>query len=484
MKGRYYILLYAVFVIINHAEAKSPRKPVQETNDGVIVYPEFNLSGNTKAVKLQVVSDRIIRVIASPAEELPPVKSLITVYGPAVKNWTLMEKADRVILKTPALTATVLLSTGAVSFADKTGKLLLAERQHSGRSFSPAVFEGQQSYGITQVFETTADDAYYGLGQHQAGQYNYKGQQVFLFQNNTEVAIPFLVSRKNYGILWDNYSLTKVGDTREFMPLSRLKLYSKEGDSGWLTASYCNKPGEIAFTNAESKIDYPYLDDAKKNLPAAFQLQDGTVTWEGAIASDFEGIHKFRITYGGYAKVWIDGRLLTDNWRQSWNPGSAILDLPLRKNKRYPVKIEWKPDGTESYFSVNWLDPIPEADQHAFSFSSEAGKQLDYYFIHGNSIDDVIGGYRIVTGNTTIVPKWAMGFWQSRERYKTQSEILQTVAEFRKRKIPLDNIVLDWSYWKEDEWGSQEFDKTRFSDPDSMIRVLHHQYQVYDFRMA
>lgn len=83
------------------------------------------------------------------------------------------------------------------------------------------------------------------------------------------------------------------------------------------------------------------------------------------------------------------------------------------------------------------------------------------------------------TGKATIVPKWAMGFWQSRERYKTQNEILNTVDEFRKRKIPLDNIVLDWSYWKENDWGSQEFDATRFPNPDSMIKVLHNKYNTH-----
>lgn len=71
-----------------------------------------------------------------------------------------------------------------------------------------------------------------------------------------------------------------------------------------------------------------------------------------------------------------------------------------------------------------------------------------------------------------------MGFWQSRERYKTQDEILNTVAEFRKRKIPLDNIVEDWSYWKENDWGSQEFDTTRFPSPDSMIATLHNKYHT------
>jgi alpha-D-xyloside xylohydrolase len=93
-------------------------------------------------------------------------------------------------------------------------------------------------------------------------------------------------------------------------------------------------------------------------------------------------------------------------------------------------------------------------------------------------MDEVIGGYRQLTGKATLLPLWAFGFWQSRERYKTQDEVLETVQEFRKRRIPLDNIVLDWSYWKQDDWGSQEFDKTRFPSVDSVIDVLHKKYNT------
>jgi alpha-D-xyloside xylohydrolase len=72
-----------------------------------------------------------------------------------------------------------------------------------------------------------------------------------------------------------------------------------------------------------------------------------------------------------------------------------------------------------------------------------------------------------------MMPKWAMGLWQSREHYNSQDDILSTVKEFRKRQIPLDNIVQDWFYWKEDQWGSHEFDTLRYPDPDGMIKILH-----------
>lgn len=476
-----FILILSVILSGTRISATPVEKSFTKTSDGILVYPDSKLSGNTKVVRLQVVNDKIIRVTASPSEVINDRKSLITVYNTLSKNWSVLKQTDKVLLKTPAVTASVSLNTGAVSFLDKNGTPVVMERQNNGREFKPAVFEGQPSYNISQTFETTPDDAYYGLGQHQDDQFNYKGKQVFMFQNNTEVAVPFLISKKNYGILWDNYSLSKIGDARDYMPLSTLKLFSKEGDNGWLTTSYSNdrtKTQDVAFTKAESDINYRYVNSTKDFLPKEFNIQNGAVTWEGSIASEFNGFHKFNFLYAGYTKVWINGELLLDRWRQAWNPGYGLINYKFEKGKKYSIKIEWIPDGGESYLSVKWLNPIPEQDINTYTFASEAGKNLDYYFISGTSMDDVIGGYRTVTGKATIVPKWAMGFWQSRERYKTQDEILNTAAEFRKRQVPIDNIVLDWSYWKEAEWGSQEFDPARFANPDSMNKVLHEKYKT------
>jgi alpha-D-xyloside xylohydrolase len=123
--------------------------------------------------------------------------------------------------------------------------------------------------------------------------------------------------------------------------------------------------------------------------------------------------------------------------------------------------MEWIPDGG-SYFTLNWQSPIPEVRKNVFSFNSEAGDAIDYYFVQGASMDEVIAGYRHLSGKAPIMPLWSFGFWQSRERYKTQAEIEAVAAEFRKRKIPIDNIVQDWSYWAENDWGSQKFDVKRF----------------------
>jgi alpha-D-xyloside xylohydrolase len=452
-----------------------------KTDDGVIITPVPELAGNSQAVKLQVIADNIIRVIATPHKQPNTSFSLSNVFRPGqLPQWQLQEQGtDKLVLKTSRLTVVADVPTGTLSFFDASGKPIVSEKK-MGRKLLPVVHEGKRSFYIEQVFELNADDAVYGLGQHQDGLMDYRGNQVLLFQNNTEVAVPFLVSKNNYGILWDNSSITKAGDIRPLKLLNTLQLFDEKGEAGWLTASYYNNnSSQPVVQRAESDIRCEYLGDSKILLPPAFKPEAGKATWKGSIASDFEGVHKLRFTYGGYIKVWLGDKLLLDRWRQCWNPGSAIIDFPFEKNKKYPITIEWVPDGGESYISLKWQEPVADKDRNSFGFASEAGSQQEYYIVAGSSMDEVVAGYRQLSGKVPLLPLWAYGFWQSRERYKTQDEVLGTVSEFRKRKIPLDNIVLDWNYWKENEWGSQEFDPARFSNPDSMIEVLHKKYNTH-----
>ncbi|MDO6430311.1 glycoside hydrolase family 31 protein [Flavitalea sp. BT771] len=477
------ILLFSLIqiTVLNAILAAPPS--YKTTPDGLIIFTDSLVTGTTNAVRLEVIADNIIRVIAAPSKEIMPAQSLITVYKKRPDIfWEVIPSKGTVMLKTKKITAVVDLRTGAVTFRDGKGEKILSEKQPLGRSFQPSVFEGERYYKLVQTFQTSPGDAWYGLGQHQDGIYNYRGQQVSLFQNNTEVAIPFLVSCRNYGILWDNYSLTTAGDTRPLHELSALQLFSKQGEAGWLTASYANnklKPQEVTIERAEGSIDMPFLGDSKLQLPPSFSPSTGSVTWEGSIASYLSGLHQFRLTFGGSIKVWLNEKLVLDHWRKAWNPAPATIPIHFKKGEKIHVKIEWVPEGGESYLSFKWQEPLTPAEQNSFGFSSEAGRQIDYYFIYGNNMDDVIAGYRDLTGKAPIVPKWALGFWQSRERYKTQAEMLTTIDEFRKREIPIDNIVLDWSYWKEAGWGSQEFDEARFPSPDSMIDVLHKKYNTH-----
>jgi alpha-D-xyloside xylohydrolase len=108
------------------------------------------------------------------------------------------------------------------------------------------------------------------------------------------------------------------------------------------------------------------------------------------------------------------------------------------------------------------------------TFWSEVADQIDYYFVHGASMDDVIAGYRRATGRAPMFPKWAYGYWQSKERYRSGAELLDVAKEFRDRRIPIDAIVQDWQYWgDEDRWSGMIWTPDRFPDPKATIDSLH-----------
>jgi alpha-D-xyloside xylohydrolase len=444
---------------------------VKKLDNGIVVSVEK--SDQAKFVRLEVVSDDIIRVTATPRDSFSTEKSLM-VLPDIIKStrWSIAETDSTVIVSTTSLRAQVHRSTGEVVFTDTTGHVLLEEQRGGGKSFAAKNIEGKPYFSVQQKFLSPSDEAFYGLGGHQNGQMNYKNDDVELIQANIVDVIPFVYSNKNYGILWDNYSSSKFGDERDYQPLNTLTLYDKNGIAGGLSASYYAQ-GKRVKEAKESEINYEFLETPQlDNFPKDI-AQNGKIVWEGYFSSDKEGAHKFLFYTSGYCKVWIDNELYLDKWRQNWNPWSNKFQVDIRNGEKHAIKIEWISEG--GYLAVKHLDPITPEEQSKLSLWSEVADEIDYYFIRGNNADDVIGGYRTLTGKATIVPKWALGFWQSRERYKTQDEIIGTVKEYRKRGIPLDNIVLDWQYWEDPKWGSHEFDASRFPDPKGMIDQLHNQ---------
>ncbi|HYC98667.1 glycoside hydrolase family 31 protein [Brevundimonas sp.] len=108
-------------------------------------------------------------------------------------------------------------------------------------------------------------------------------------------------------------------------------------------------------------------------------------------------------------------------------------------------------------------------------FRSEAGEGIDYHFIYGPEIDDVVAGYRTLTGQAPMMARWTWGLWQSRERYQTQAETLDVVRRYRDLGIPFDAVVQDWQYWAGGQWGSHQFDSSRFPDPAGLVEAVHAQ---------
>jgi len=465
------VTLLIFYSLIAFCQSSFQRKP-----DGILISIKQTSGFAVKTIQLQVITDDIIRVTATPLTKIQETKSLITTYTDTRKTgWSAKQSGNFVVLTTATTKAFVSIKTGEIRFTDLRGNIILQEQRGGGKSFKPIEVEGKSGFSFRQVFESPADEAFYGLGQHQSDEFNYKGKNEELFQYNTKVSIPFIVSNKNYGVLWDNYSMSRFGDPRPYANLDQFKLFDKNGKEGGLTATYRKNKNsnQVSLERQESVIDYENIQTVK-NFPKGINLANASVSWEGEIQPKESGVFRFILYYAGYTKVYLDDSLVVaERWRTAWNPNSYKFSAKLSANKKHKLRIEWLPDGGVSYIGLKALSPVPDAEQTKLSLWSEMGQQMDYYFIRGNNPDEVISGYRTITGKASIMPKWAMGFWQSRERYKTQAEIVGTLKEFRNRQIPIDNIVLDWNYWPETEWGSHEFEKSRFPNPKGMVDSIH-----------
>jgi alpha-D-xyloside xylohydrolase len=98
---------------------------------------------------------------------------------------------------------------------------------------------------------------------------------------------------------------------------------------------------------------------------------------------------------------------------------------------------------------------------------------VTYYFIYGTTGEASLSNYRALSGDAPLMPEWLLGFWQCKERYRTQEEMLTVGKQYRDLKLPIDGIIQDWRYWPDNAWGSHAFDKARYPDPAAMTKQLH-----------
>ncbi len=312
-------ILFA-FGFVSAAVAQwAPMNPVvalQPRADGVV----FTMSSGT--LRLQVCSDSIVHVLYSPTAAFPanrPDPVVIKTNWPNTK-FAMQENADEVTLSTTQLKIVVTRRDGAITYRDLAGKQLV---QEATRKLTPVKVNGEDTYHAESFVNIYGSrEALYGLGQHQAGVWNYRGESVDISQDNSNISVPFLVSSNGYGIFWNN-------------------------------------------------------------------------------------------------------------------------DSRSRFNNRF----------------ANYL-----------YISSEVADVIDYYFFYGPDLDKVIAAYRELTGQPPLFGKWAYGFWQCKNRYKSQEEILGVARRYRELHIPADNIVQDWFWWNRK--GEFVFNKN-YPDPKGMVDELH-----------
>jgi alpha-D-xyloside xylohydrolase len=294
----------------------NPVVTVTSRTDGV----ELGMKVGT--LRLQICSDSIIHVLYSPTSSFPPNRPDPVIMKPdwLATKFTMQTNDDEVTLSTAQLRIIVTRKDGAITYRDLAGKQLV---QEANRRLIPVTVNGEDTYRAESFVNVYGSrEALYGLGQHQAGVWNYRGESVDISQDNTNIAVPFLVSSNGYGIFWNN-------------------------------------------------------------------------------------------------------------------------DSRSRFNNRF----------------ANYL-----------YISSEVADVVDYYFLYGPDLDKVVAGYRELTGQAPMFGKWAYGFWQCKNRYKSQAEILGIARKYRELHIPADNIVQDWFWWNRK--GEFVFNKN-YPDPKGMVDDLH-----------
>ena len=359
-------------------------------------------------MRVDVCSERVVHVVASPTKDIPESKVPIVVSPCNGSSLHVSSTQKSVSIKTSSLNVEVDKSSLAVRFLTETGHSILSEQSANGRIIKPINVDATPMFEVRQDFLLSPDEALYGLGQHQEGFLNVRDIPLQLLQANTNIAIPFVISTKGYGVLWNNPALTE-------------------------------------FDPTDKKIEL----DAKG---------------EGSFQTDVAGDYGFLLKGNERAKLHltVDGKKLIDITNM-WVADSAGAKMHLDANTTYSVSAE---TGGKTELRVR----VPS---NTMGFRSDASRAVDYYFLYGPEPSQVVARYRQLTGASPLLPLWAYGFWQCRERYSSQQQILDTATEFRKRDIPVDALVQDWQYWGKYGWNAMKFDEKYYPDPKEMMSALH-----------
>ena len=420
---RFPFFVLTLLAVAVSAVAQASELPAVETlPDGVRLHLT---AGGT--VQVEVFAEKIFHVTAQPegAPALQP-SFVVTAHGEPVP-FQVSTDSGEVTVSTKQVQARIDRATGRVSFFDPQGNTILAEQ---ARKFTPAVVNKENTWVVEQSYGCAANESLFGLGQFQDGYWDWRGRPLQFQQVNSEIMLPFLLSSQGYGVLWDNASLT------DFNPVDReiqLGTPPSAGGAG---------------------------GPAPKN-------NDKRAAHTGSFLTGPAGRYVFIAKNGNFNKefgIGLDGKPLID-LRNYWVPGcvTAMADLPAHTK----VQVTVLGGGPGPHvFAAPW-------DPSRSTFRSTVGDGVSYWFFYGPELDDVIAGYRQATGAAPLFPEWAYGFWQCRERYSSQKQIVDAIGEFRKRQIPVDLVVQDWRYWGEHGWGAAAWDEKNYPDPKAMIAQLH-----------
>lgn len=415
------ILVVFLLISLNFLNAANSEKEIRlETTKGIL----YLIPLNDNSIR--------VRFVQTDSKE---IEDLIYIEQKSTPRYTLSHKKDGIVLTLKEISAEFSVKDETLIFKDKNGVIL--EEKTGTRSMIPSSVQGESTYKIEQAFVSPTDEYIYGTGQFQDGYLNVRGLTRRLTQVNTQIAIPFILSNKGYGLLWNNQGLTDFNPAREFVSLKSKKDNNDKVTTVNVTSTDGGKTEERkvhSFTGTISVPEtgrYSLLLDVGQKMARKYYLS-------------------------------VDGENILDI-NNTWLPPTTSLILQLEKGVH---NVEFQGDRADSpilYYRLVMDETV---------FSSPVAQAIDYTVFAGTP-DAVIASYRQLTGEVPMMPIWALGYIHCRERYNTQEELLQNAKEFRKRKLPVDVIVQDWQYWGKYGWNSMKFDEDKYPDPKLMVDQLH-----------
>ncbi len=405
---------------------------VTELDNSVVIM------GDSLTTTIEIVDESIIHVVKRPNNQTGyQVPNLVSVIEPQGVKYRVKSTLSGIKITTDKLRVYI-DEDGTIEYKDKRGKHLVSESREVS-------YINEEDNTAAQSF-TVGDEALYGLGQFQSGIFDWRGVPMTLRQFNQEVAVPFLISTNNYGILWNNYSVT------DFNPAENEIVFSEE-DAQLTQIDYDTKD-----------IDVENVANSKTSLDKESNIRYTTFTPEQS------GVYKFYVEVDksvkmrGCIKVTFDDQVVAD-YSTVWVATSLSGTTYLEAGHEY--KVMFQNSGSQVPGRLFYNTP----DYNKTLFSSRAARSIDYYLIAGDTPSEIIALNHKLTGKAPMLRRGAYGFWQCRERYHNQDELLDNAREMRKRKIPFDVIVQDWFYWPVGTKGP-EWDRARYYDPKAMADEL------------
>ncbi|MBN1117197.1 MAG: DUF5110 domain-containing protein [Bacteroidales bacterium] len=425
MKFIHFIIFSLFFVACSDNIVNS----YSHTEKGIIV----NLNDGTLAIYPLTQNTVRIKFLKDSLERLP---ELILTEPYITPEFKVIENASEIEVYTKKIKVLVNKKNGNLSYADSTDKIFLREKPGTRKLISDTLIN-EKCYLSEQSFISPSDEFIFGLGQFQDGNFNLKGISRRLTQVNSQIALPFIYSSKGYGILWHQYGLTDFNPAGNRIELKKIE----QADNN-------DEMVEVTTTTGAQKVS----------------LNQSLYTGKFKVAQ--EGEYSIFLNLGEMGNrhfVTIDGNPILDQ-SNMWLPPTAGTLVHLNAGE-HEVQLICKSDNTPE---LSW-----KLKDNTTTFRSPVTKMLDYVVFYGPEADTVIATYRKLSGIAPLFPKWAYGFWQCRERYTSGSHLVETLKEFRQRKLPVDVIVQDWQYWGNRGWGVPQFDETNYANPSKFIQEIH-----------